>query len=124
MDAALQANVLRCLYKKLEIGKQTMKMPVQETCAWIFDHSKHDQWQESGISGILWISAPPGYGETVLARFLEHRHIRRKKHREITVCWFFCGRNMETQKSAGEIMRIILWRLLEAKRDLIRRAVN
>ncbi len=124
MDAALQAKVLQCFYKKPEIAKQTMKKAVPDTCTWILDYPKHDQWQESKTSSILWISAPPGYGKTVLARFLEDRQMRRKNHREITVCSFFCGRNMETQKSQVTILRTILWQLLEAKRELIHHAVT
>ena len=123
MDAALQAKVLQCLYKKPETAKQTMKNPVRETCTWILNYPKHDQWQYSRTSSILWISAPPGYGKTVLARFLADRQKRLKKHREITVCSFFCGRDMETQKKEATIPRSILWQLLEAKRELIHHAV-
>lgn len=119
MDDASQAKVLQCLYKKPGIAKQTMKNPVPETCTWILDYPKHDEWQESHTSSILWISAPPGYGKTVLAKFLEDRHTRRKQHRKITVCSFFCGRDMETQKSAVTILRTLLWQLLTAKRELI-----
>ena len=123
MANTLKIDALQCLYETLEISKQAIKPRVPDTCAWVLKHSKYNQWQDSNTSTILWISAPPGYGKTVLATFLEARHVQQKTYREITVCSFFCGRTMENQKSAVSILRMILWQLLRDNHELIRHAV-
>jgi serine/threonine protein kinase len=43
---------------------------VKDTCQWFLQHSRYLYWRNSLTSRILWVSADPGCGKSVLARSL------------------------------------------------------
>ena len=111
----MEKSILRCLYLKKETAnaKQEIKPRVPGTLDWVLGHGKYLEWQDSKSSAVFWISAPPGYGKTVMASLLKDIQVlyqkQRPKSRKSTVCSFFCGSQMENQKSAVTVLRMILW---------------
>jgi hypothetical protein len=65
---------------------------VEGTCEWFFNDDRFCNWRESSNSGLLWVSAGPGCGKSVLSRALvdEQRLIAGSK--TTYVCHFFFQR--------------------------------
>jgi hypothetical protein len=57
------------------------------TCQWLLSHSQYLQWGRRNDDGLLWISADPGCGKSVLAKSLIDNELRTTN--EHTVCYFF-----------------------------------
>jgi hypothetical protein len=43
---------------------------LEGTCQWFLKHQNYDSWQKGNASSLLWVSANPGCGKSVLSRFL------------------------------------------------------
>ena len=67
--------------KEMEILKRLHKSPYRDrkernpdrvlgTCEWFIAHELFRDWQESKSSRMLWVSADPGCGKSVLAKYL------------------------------------------------------
>ncbi|KAL7905459.1 ankyrin [Trichoderma velutinum] len=64
-------NVLKCLYKSpYKDRKNRNPQRVQGTCNWFVSHEHFRTWNESSLSSMLWVSADPGCGKSVLVRHL------------------------------------------------------
>lgn len=82
--------------------------PIPNTCDWIFGDETYTTWllgrQQS--ESLLWIESPPGFGKTVIARFLVEHH--RKRRDAVAVCCFFCNSNIDAQKHGTSILCSLL----------------
>ncbi|KAH7108871.1 hypothetical protein B0J11DRAFT_500063, partial [Dendryphion nanum] len=64
--------------------KNRIEHRVEGTCAWFLNHENFQSWLEQ-VSGPLLVSADPGCGKSVLARYL----IDEGLPRSATICYFF-----------------------------------
>ena len=64
--------------------KDRVEDRVEGTCEWFLQHPHFQEWLQK-ISGPLLVSADPGCGKSVLAKYLVD-HVLRKS---ATVCYFF-----------------------------------
>jgi hypothetical protein len=64
--------------------KDCVENRVEGTCKWILNHLNFQSWLKSD-SGLLLVSADPGYGKSVLAKFLVNSELPRSA----TICYFF-----------------------------------
>ncbi|KAF6823878.1 ankyrin repeat-containing protein [Colletotrichum musicola] len=78
---------------------------VSGTCEWFEKHDKFKHWQQQD-TGILLLSADPGCGKSVLARYLVETVIPRDS-RGSTVCYFFF-KDTEEQKSLKNALCALL----------------
>ncbi len=78
------------------------------TCEWFVAHELFRQWRESKSSSMLWVSADPGCGKSVLARYLADSEISTTE--STTTCYFFF-KDVEDQKSAKSALCCILHQL-------------
>lgn len=90
------------------------------TCEWVLHHPKYRAWAESSRDGLLWISADPGCGKSVLAKSLIDMEL--KSTETHTVCYFFFKDN-EKQGSLTTALCAILHQLFSRQRHLIRHAI-
>lgn len=72
--------------------KNGLEERVEGTCQWFLDQPNfRDYWLEAD-SGILLLTADPGYGKSVLAKFLVDcelpRHLS-EADTQATICYFF-----------------------------------
>ncbi|KAI8625984.1 putative ankyrin repeat-containing protein [Xylariaceae sp. FL1651] len=88
---------------------------VQGTCEWFVCHSLFQQWRESKSSCMLWVSANPGCGKSVLAKHLVNE-LRTTESR--TICYFFFKDDFEDQRSARSALSCILHQLFTQREDL------
>ena len=79
------------------------------TCEWFINHPLFRNWQESKTSSLLWVSADPGCGKSVLAKYLVDTMLPSTKSR--TTCYFFFKDDFEDQRSAASALCCILRQL-------------
>src|SRR5438309_1316925 len=71
ISSGKQAEILQCLYKSAyESHRRRVREPVEGTCTWVTEHPKYTEWMEKKSAGLLWLSADPGCGKSVIASFL------------------------------------------------------
>jgi ankyrin repeat domain-containing protein 50 len=106
--------------KKLELLQKLYSSPYRDrkdrnpervdgTCEWFTNNLSFRSWQESKISSLLWVSADPGCGKSVLAKYLVDAVLPSTKLR--TTCYFFFKDDFEDQKSAVSALCCILHQL-------------
>ena len=99
-------------------------------------HDRYHEWQQSN-SGLLWVSADPGCGKSVLAKSLIDRELRATSSRAISsqransqrvgfraTCYFFFKDDNEKQKSSTIALSSLLHQLFSQKQYLSRHAMR
>lgn len=79
---------------------------VDGTCEWFTSHPYFRSWQESKISSLLWVSADPGCGKSVLAKYLADAMLPSTRSR--TTCYFFFKDDFEDQRNAASAFCCVL----------------
>jgi len=90
---------------------------VPGTCEWFMEHDHFRQWRESTSSTMLWVSADPGCGKSVLAKYLVDSKLPTTESR--TTCYFFFKDDFEDQRSATSALCCILHQLFEKRGVLL-----
>ena len=90
-----------------------------DTCCWVFDNPTFTSWlsDDSAEHPLLWISADPGTGKSVLARAAVDDNIV-----TVTPCYFFFKDNDEKNKSALFALRSVLHQAFSHDPALIQHA--
>ncbi|RSL93297.1 hypothetical protein CEP52_013342 [Fusarium oligoseptatum] len=91
------------------------------TCDWFVSHELFRDWQESKSSKLLWVSADPGCGKSVLMKYLVDSVLPTTESR--TVCYFFFKDDFEDQRSVVAALCCILRQLFIQKSVLLSDAV-
>jgi ankyrin repeat domain-containing protein 50 len=94
---------------------------VDGTCQWFLQNSKYISWRESDTSAILWVSADPGCGKSVLAKSLVDKDLLSTESR--TTCYFFFKDDNTDQKSIARALCGLLHQIFVRKPHLLRHAV-
>ncbi|KAK1656927.1 hypothetical protein BDP55DRAFT_54343 [Colletotrichum godetiae] len=93
---------------------------VKGTCNWVLEHPRYINWQQSRQDDLLWISADPGCGKSVLAKFLIKEEIQQSN--EHTTCYFFFKDN-DDQNTLATALCALLHQLFGRQPLLIRQAM-
>ncbi|TVY36127.1 Vegetative incompatibility protein [Lachnellula occidentalis] len=96
--------------------------PVPGTCKWFLQHSYYTTWKNHPTSSLLWISADPGYGKSVLSKFLVDKELQTTQSQ--TTCYFFFKDDNEKQKTATNALCAILHQLFSQKSELLKYAIE
>ncbi|ROT35327.1 ankyrin [Sodiomyces alkalinus F11] len=94
---------------------------VPGTCKWVKDHPQYKKWQQSAHNDLLWISADPGCGKSVLAKSLIDKDL--PSAGDHTVCYFFFKDN-EEQDGLATALCAVLHQLLGCQPQLLRHAAS
>ncbi|TRX93724.1 hypothetical protein FHL15_005400 [Xylaria flabelliformis] len=101
------------------LHKDRNPSPIQGTCSWVLSHPEFRRWHESTGPSLMWLSANPGCGKSVMMSFLIDHFQSNVVSKDAHICyWFFKSDNQE-QKSAVFALRGMLRQLLEARRSVI-----
>ncbi|KAN0081080.1 Ankyrin repeat-containing domain protein [Elaphomyces granulatus] len=114
--------------KEIDILKRINKSPyrdrkernpdrIQGTCEWFVTHKLFRDWHESKSSTMLWVSADPGCGKSVLVKYLVDSILPTSESR--TTCYFFFKDDFEDQRNVISALCCILHQLFVQKRTLI-----
>ncbi|KAM0124765.1 hypothetical protein ACHAO1_010920, partial [Botrytis cinerea] len=91
-----------------------------ETCNWFRNHQRFQEWETSRDSGLLWVSADPGCGKSVLAKYLVDSVLPTTKPR--TVCYFFF-KDIDDQRNVVRALCCILHQIFRQNRSLLSGAI-
>lgn len=97
---------------------------VQGTCEWFFTDERFHKWRDSDF-GLLWVSAGPGSGKSVLARALIDEKRLSAEGAISTICYFFFKGGDEHHMCATNALSAILHQLFRrpSTGDLIEHAI-
>ncbi|KAJ6257310.1 Vegetative incompatibility protein [Drechslerella dactyloides] len=90
---------------------------VPGTCEWFTSHTLFQDWQRSATSRLLWVSADPGCGKSVLAKYLVDSVLPSTETR--TICYFFFKDDFEDQRSITDALCCMLRQIFIQNRVLI-----
>ncbi|KAF4340141.1 ankyrin repeat domain protein [Fusarium beomiforme] len=82
---------------------------VRGTCEWFISHHLYHQWLGNEASKILWVSADPGCGKSVLVKYLVDLVIQTTESQK--VCYFFFKDDFADQRSVLSAMSCLLQQL-------------
>lgn len=103
-----------------ENHKNFNKDRVAGTCRWVLDHPYYKKWSHSSRNDLLWISADPGCGKSVLSKFLVDHELAATK--DTTICYYFFKDN-EQQDRLAPALCATLHQLFSKQPHLIRHAI-
>ncbi|KAL6236307.1 hypothetical protein BDW75DRAFT_229631 [Aspergillus navahoensis] len=111
--ASLFKRLYTCPYKD---RKERNNKRVPGTCEWFTKHPQFTKWSQSQKSELLWVSADPGCGKSVLTRYLADEYLPSGVR---TVCYFFFKDDYPDQKRATNALASILRQLLIVQPHLV-----
>jgi ankyrin repeat protein len=94
---------------------------VEQTCQWALSHPLYQRWRDNATGDLLWISADPGCGKSVLSKSLVDEELLGDANGS-TVCYFFFKDNDE-QNSLATCLCTLLHQLFQHQPHLIQHAV-
>ncbi len=87
------------------------------TCEWFVGHKLFRDWLQGSEGKPLWVSADPGCGKSVLARYLVEDVIQTTETR--TTCYFFFKDDFKEQKSAASAISCLLHQIFSQQPQLL-----
>ncbi|KAJ9480589.1 hypothetical protein VN97_g12962, partial [Penicillium thymicola] len=106
---------------KYEEQKNINPRRVEGTCQWALQSPQYIRWWESKYNDLLWVSADPGCGKSVLARSIIDDHAQASCS-EVTMCFFFFKDNDE-QNHLATALCSILHQLFSQRPHLLHHAI-
>jgi ankyrin repeat protein len=111
-----QTEWLQRLYTCPYVDRKNINPPrVEGTCEWFTSHPLFQNWQQRNAPSLLWVSADPGCGKSVLARYLVDEVLRSTDTR--TTCYFFFKDGFEDQTSSTTALCCILRQIFQQRPD-------
>lgn len=97
---------------------------VLETGKWFLENDKFIDWRENEGPDLLWLSAKPGSGKSVLAKTIIDEGLAILSHqKQSAVCYFFFKDISPYQRSAVRALSAILHQLFSAFPSLVKHAL-
>ena len=121
---AEESRNLRKLHSNYEAGKNVNPDRVPGTCHWFLDHVDFLTWRKSQSSKLLWLSADPGCGKSVLAKYLVDRRgeALSVESTRPTVCYFFFKDGDIERRDGAKAVCALLHQLFMQQPQLYRHA--
>lgn len=106
-------RLLETLASDYRGDKDFVSERVSGTCEWFFEDDRFLKWRDSDTSRLLWVSAGPGCGKSVLARALIDEKKVCTETRASTVCYFFFKDGQEQCSRGADALSALLHQLFE-----------
>ncbi|CAG8103036.1 unnamed protein product [Penicillium salamii] len=124
---ALTEQQNRCLQtfkiSTYEEQKNINPTKVEGTCLWALQSAEYIRWSESSCNDLLWVSADPGCGKSVLSRsIIDDYDCLQRSCSEVLICYFFFKDNDEQNQLAFALCSI-LHQLFSQRPQLLRHAI-
>lgn len=100
-----------------EDGKNLNPERVPNTCEWFFGDDKFHQWRDNNVKSLLWVSAGPGCGKSVLSRALVDEKRLTLDPENSDVCYFFFKDGDKKRMHANNALCAILHQLFIQPRN-------
>ena len=115
-----EQKCLQCLTSNYREDKDRNEKRVPGTCEWVLKHPKFLDWHRGDTFNLLWISADPGCGKSVLSRALVDEELLTTD----TTCYFFFKDDDISRQSGASAMCAVLHQLFTQKHVLLRHAIH
>ena len=96
---------------------------VPGTCQWFIGHSKFLNWRDDETASLLWVSADPGCGKSVLSRALVDERLLSADSTMPSICYFFFKDDSGDLQSISNALCAILHQLFIQKPALLKHAM-
>jgi ankyrin repeat protein len=110
-DEEKATKLLHLLASDYQGNKDFNPPRVDGTCEWFFADERFRNWRDSENSRLLWVSAGPGCGKSVLSRALIDEKRLSTNVKTSTVCYFFFKDGDESRMYAHNALCAILHQL-------------
>lgn len=107
-----------CPYKD---RKDRNDVRVPGTCEWFTHHPLFKNWHQTEGFSLLWVSADPGCGKSVLAKYLTDDFLPAKN--KSTICYFFFMDDFPDQNTATSAVCAVLRQILLSHPNLLRESI-
>ena len=107
-----EERLLQSLSARYEEQKNINPKRVNKTCEWFLQSAEFQKWSDAKRSCLLWLSAGPGCGKSVLSRCLVDEDIVDRSLSTSIVCYFFFKDGQKGQMTAANAMSAILHQIL------------
>jgi hypothetical protein len=94
---------------------------VEGTCLWALRSPEYTRWSESSCNDLLWVSADPGCGKSVLSRSIIEDFLDDSRS-DVTICYFFFKDNDE-QNRLDKALCSVLHQLFSQQPRLLHHAI-
>ena len=108
-----EAKLLEALASDYKSDKDLVSTRVPGTCEWFFKDDRFLEWRDSNVSRLLWVSAGPGCGKSVLARALIDERRVCTNTMASSVCYFFFKDGQEQRTRGANALSALLHQLFE-----------
>ncbi|KFY48867.1 hypothetical protein V495_00958 [Pseudogymnoascus sp. VKM F-4514 (FW-929)] len=113
--------ILSALYTSdYESHRRRNPKPVPGTCIWFLKNDKYQQWRQQLASGLLWVTADPGCGKSVLSSFLIDISESAESASEVNVCYFFFKDDSAEQRTANYALQALLHQIYTKQPELVK----
>lgn len=118
-------KLLHALASNYQEDKNFNRVRVTDTCLWFFEDEKFLKWKNQTQSCLLWVSADPGCGKSVLSRCLIDEEMLSNEVSS-SICYFFFKSGIEKRQRAADAMAALLHQLFVSPQGhrLIRHALE
>ncbi|VUC21709.1 unnamed protein product [Clonostachys rosea] len=116
-------SILHLLYpfgSEFEVQKDRNPERIAGTCEWFIKHERFQHWRETQSSSLLWVSADPGCGKSVLAKCLVDEFCLKSG---ITTCYFFFKDALQSQSEVTDALRCLLYQIFHQQPTLLSKNV-
>lgn len=110
-----EQECMRALSFPYQDQKDVNPTRVDGTCEWFLGHSKFTAWRQDTTANLLWVTAGPGCGKSVLSRALVDEgllHSEKPDSKTASICYFFFKDDAE-RGSGLNALRSILHQLFK-----------
>ena len=112
-DDKRRNELMHSLSTDYEEHKNFNPKRVPGTCEWFLHSKEFLEWRDATDSRILWVSAGPGCGKSVLSRCLiDERHVC-SSARASTICYFFFRDGQAERERGANALKAISHQLLK-----------
>ncbi len=117
---------IKMLYSNYQAGKNVNPERISGTCQWFLGHANFLAWRKNRSSNLLWLSADPGCGKSVIAKHLVDRggEVLTVNPELPTVCYFFFKDGDSDRTDGAKSMCAILHQLIMQQPLLYKHAIS
>ena len=122
-EAELERQCLDAFWTtKYEKHKAAVPLRVPGTCQWFTQHDRYIAWKATTGVDLLWLTADPGCGKSVISRYLVEEELAASSDQ--VTCYFFFKSDNNEQVSLENALCAILHQIFVQRSELIRHAVG
>ncbi|OTA22770.1 hypothetical protein BTJ68_13924 [Hortaea werneckii EXF-2000] len=116
-DSSERANLRSLLSTHHEGRRRHIDWPHPGTLRWVFQSLEYNQWLGSRDEQLLLITGYAGCGKSVLISAI-CRSLDEKPQHDTLLCSYFCGTNNEHRPDISQILKGLIYQLLDERRKL------